>query len=84
MSGENTKRNDTVAEADAMPAEYELEHARAQPNRFAARLPQGHVVGVVLAPDVAEVFDSSESVNRFLRSAIEAMPPRRTEPTPSR
>ncbi len=84
MSGESTKKDALSAEADEMPADYDLDHSRAQPNRFAARLPQGHVVGVVLDPDVAEVFDSSESVNRFLRSAIEAMPRRRTEPTPSR
>jgi hypothetical protein len=59
-----------------MPAEYDLDHSRARPNRFAQRLPRGHVVGIVLDPDVAVVFDSSETVNRFLRSAIEAMPPR--------
>jgi hypothetical protein len=33
-------------------------------------------VAVVLAPDVAQVFDSSKSVNRLLRSVIEAVPHR--------
>jgi len=32
------------------------------------------VVAVVLEPDVAAVFDSSESVNRMLRSVISAIP----------
>jgi len=66
-----------------MPEEYDLDHSSAQPNRFADRLPQGRVVGVVLDPDVAAIFDSSESVNRFLRSAIEAMPARKSDPAPS-
>jgi hypothetical protein len=35
-------------------------------------------VAVVLEPDVAQVFDSSQSVNRLLRSVIEAVPPRRS------
>ena len=42
-----------------MPAEHDLDHSLARPNRFAARLPQGHVVGIVLDSDVAEVFGLS-------------------------
>jgi hypothetical protein len=34
----------------------------------------GPVLAVVLEPDVAAVFDSSESVNRLLRSVISAIP----------
>ena len=34
----------------------------------------GEVVAVVLDPDVATVFDTSESVNRLLRSVLAAMP----------
>lgn len=75
MSAEDTKKA-AIESIDEMPAEYGLDHSRARPNRFAARLPKGHVVGIVLDPDVAEVFESSETVNRFLRSAIEAMPTR--------
>jgi hypothetical protein len=36
----------------------------------------GGVVAVVLEPDVARVFDTSESVNRLLRSVIAAIPAR--------
>jgi len=32
------------------------------------------IVAVVLEPDVAEVFHSSDSVNRILRSVISALP----------
>jgi hypothetical protein len=34
----------------------------------------GPVVAVVLAPDVAAVFDTSEAVNRILRAVISAIP----------
>ncbi len=80
MSDKNTKRNEPISEDVDMPEEYDLDHSRARPNRFADRLPGGKVVGVVLDPDVAAVFESSDAVNRFLRSAIEAMPSRKAEP----
>ena len=59
------------AEADEPRAEYRLDYSKSRPNRFAKGIPAGGR-GVILEPDVAAVFDSSESVNRFLRSAIEA------------
>jgi hypothetical protein len=34
------------------------------------------VVAVVLEPDVAQVFDSSDSINQLLRSVISALPRR--------
>ena len=74
MSARNTKK---IAEgSDEMPTEYPLDHSQATPNRFAARMPRGRVVGVVLEPDVAAVFPTSDAVNRYLRSVIEAMPQR--------
>jgi len=59
-----------------MRSEYRFDYTRARPNRFAQQL-QGKVVTVVLEPDVAKVFDSSESVNRLLRSVISAVPKRK-------
>jgi hypothetical protein len=56
-----------------MRDEYALDYRRSRPNRFAARMAV-NAVAVVLEPDVAAVFDSSESVNRFLRSVISAIP----------
>lgn len=53
--------------------EYRFDYSRARPNPFANRIRDG-CVAVVLEPDVAEVFSSSESVNALLRSVISALP----------
>ena len=60
---------------DGMRAEYEFDYRQGKPNRFASGM-AGGVVAVVLEPDVARVFDTSESVNRLLRSVIAAIPVR--------
>ena len=56
-----------------MRPEYDFSDAR--PNRFAKKFkkPSGGGVLVVLEPDVAEVFDSSEKVNKFLRATLSAV-----------
>ena len=59
--------------AGDMRAEYHFDYRKSRPNRFASRM-QGNVVAVVLEPDVAQVFDTSESVNQLLRSVISAIP----------
>ena len=61
-------------------AEYDLDYAQSRPNRFAARM-SGRVVAVVLEPDVAAVFDTSEAVNRQLRSVIAGLPGDRSRST---
>jgi hypothetical protein len=58
---------------DEMRAHYDFDYSKSRPNPFASQFAEG-VVAVVLDPDVASVFRSSEDVNRFLRSAISAMP----------
>lgn len=58
-----------------MRPEYHFDYAKARPNRFAGRIQAG-AVAVVLDPDVASVFGSSETVNALLRSVISAMPER--------
>jgi hypothetical protein len=58
-----------------MRREYRFDYKKARPNRFAGRFRTG-AVAVVLDPDVASVFGSSNSVNRLLRSLIAAMPER--------
>ena len=65
---------------DMLP-EYELDWSKAKPNPYAARLK--NTVAVVLAPDVARAFPTSESVNTALRSVLAAVP-RRSKPRPSR
>ena len=61
--------------ASEMKAEYHFDYTKARRNRFAARMSAG-TVAVVLDPDVATVFQSSESVNTLLRSVIAAVPGR--------
>lgn len=64
------KRN---APTDELRPHYDFDYSSAKPNRFAPRFAEG-AVAVVLEPDVANVFRSSDAVNKFLRSAIAAMP----------
>ena len=63
----------SVTNRDDLKPEYRFDYAKSKPNRFAAKLSKG-TIAVVLDPDVAAVFKSSESVNELLRSVIAAMP----------
>ena len=58
---------------DAMRKEYRFDYSRAKPNRFREKMSEG-AVAVVLEPDVARIFKSSEAVIDLLRSVIAAMP----------
>ena len=60
---------------EEMRPEYRFDYRKARSNRFAP-LMKGQTVAVVLDPDVAAVFQSSESVNSLLRSVISAIPTR--------
>jgi hypothetical protein len=62
-------------------SEYRFDYAKARPNRFARRARAKSVV-VLLAPDVAKVFKTGESVNDALRAIMKAVP-RRKAATPS-
>ena len=66
----HTKNTSSGRGADELRKEYELDYAKSKPNRFASRL--AGTTLVVLQPDVAEVFQSSQAVNDLLRSAIAA------------
>ena len=59
--------------ADDLLPEYHFDYKKGQPNRFAASCPPGGRL-VVLAPDIAGVFTSAESVNSVLRALISTMP----------
>ncbi len=56
-----------------MRREYHFDYRKSRPNRFAPQM-KGGAVAIVLDPDVASVFGSSESVNSLLRSVIKALP----------
>ncbi len=62
--------------SDDLRSVYRFDYAKARPNRFARKVRAG-AVAVVLDPDVASVFQTSEAVNALLRSVISALP---TEP----
>jgi hypothetical protein len=59
-----------------MRAEYRFDYSKAKPNRFAARAKEGYRT-VLLDPDIASVFQDSESVNTVLRALIATMPKKR-------
>ena len=59
---------------DPLRKEYRFDYRRAKPNRFAQEM-SGGAVAVVLEPDVAAIFKSSQAVNTLLRSVIAAMRP---------
>jgi len=65
------KTSKTKLEDDMKP-EYRFDYSKAKPNRFAEAAEGSRTV--VLEPDVAKVFDSSEAVNKALRALLEAMP----------
>ena len=64
--GSRTKRHD-------MRREYQFDYRRSRPNRFAPLL-KDPSIAIILDPDVASVFCSSESVNSLFRSVINALP----------
>ena len=70
-----TSKPNLRSRRDDLRAEYAFDYGKSRPNRFASRMGE-NAVAVVLEPDVALVFDSSESVNQLLRSVISALPRR--------
>ena len=60
----------TLDNDDLLP-EYDIDYSKAKPNHFAARVKRNTIV---LDDDVADVFDSSEAVNRVLRALIQSLP----------
>lgn len=77
-------KKNPVAEptADEMRSHYEFDYSKSRPNRFADRPKLGRVRSIVLEPDVAEVFHSSNEVNELLRSIITNLPSRRAAKKP--
>ncbi len=55
-----------------MAPEYRFDYKKAKPNRFAARMKDKPLI-VMIEPDVAKVFKSSEQVNKALRALISAI-----------
>ena len=58
---------------EEMASEYRFDYRKAEPNRFAKRMKTEPLI-VVVEPDIAKVFTTSEQVNNALRALISAMP----------
>jgi hypothetical protein len=56
-----------------MASEYRFDYRKAKPNRFAKRMKSEPLI-VMIEPDIAKVFKTSEQVNKALRALISAMP----------
>lgn len=63
-------RNNAVSE---MRPGYHFDYSKARPNRFAEAVSKDSIT-IVLDPDVAEVFTTSEAVNNALRTILSAVP----------
>ena len=68
---EKSKSSETNNQEDDLLPEYDFDYRKARPNRFALKDDQRVVI---LEPDVAEIFKTSESVNEVLRALIATMP----------
>jgi hypothetical protein len=78
------KRSRGIREdSDDLRPEYRFDYAVARPNPYAAAL-KGRAIAVVLEPEVAAAFPTSESVNRALRAVMKAVPRRSARGTPKR
>jgi hypothetical protein len=56
---------------DLLP-EYDFDYSKALKNRFAKS--EEEQITIILDPDIAEIFKTSESVNRALRLLLSAIP----------
>jgi hypothetical protein len=60
---------------DDLRPEYDFDYSKARPNPYAALL-EGRAIAVILAPDVADAFPTSDSVNSALRAVLREAPRR--------
>jgi hypothetical protein len=67
-----TQNDDAVRGADELREHYSFDYSKAKPNRFADRFSE-ESIAVVLDPDVAAVFTTSEAANQALRVLIDAL-----------
>lgn len=59
---------------DDLRPEYRFDYSKARPNSYAARALRQKAI--FLETDIAEIFTTSEQVNKALRALIEAVPAR--------
>ena len=69
-------------EAAELREHYDFDYSKAKPNRFATRLTQEQLM-VVIDPDMAVIFPTSEAVNEALR-VLATVAQNLPHPTPKR
>jgi hypothetical protein len=67
-----TQEDDQESGTRELRTHYKFDYNEAKPNRFAARMGE-ETIAVVLDPDVAAVFATSEEANQALRVLIGAL-----------
>lgn len=73
------KTSETKADkVQEIAAEYRFDYKKAKPNRFASRVENDPLI-VMIDPEVAKIFTTSEEVNKALRALISAMPGKKTK-----
>ncbi|WP_373543794.1 hypothetical protein [Chamaesiphon sp.] len=66
-----TYSNPAPDDEDDLATEYTFDYTKAKPNRFATRDSNSTMTVIVLDEDIAQVFPTSEAVNKALRQLIE-------------
>ena len=59
---------------DDLRPEYHFDYSKAKPNPYADRAMRRRAI--ILEKDLAEIFTTSEQVNKALRALVDAVPPR--------
>jgi hypothetical protein len=73
MKSTSSSKSNPKKQSGDIRAEYRFDYSKAKPNRFAGRSPSRSGI-VLLDPDIAKVFKSSEDVNSALRAILAAIP----------
>ena len=72
MKNTHNSENKQNLEEELLP-EYKFDYKKARPNRFAIQQDEDSIT-VILEPDIAKVFKTSEEVNKALRAILSAIP----------
>ncbi|MCK5720886.1 MAG: hypothetical protein KAH84_13195 [Thiomargarita sp.] len=66
------KSVESIEQNQDMLSEYHFDYSKAKPNRFAKQAETR--ITITLDPDVAQIFTTSEAVNKALRAILVALP----------
>ncbi|MBI2433544.1 MAG: hypothetical protein HYV26_11800 [Candidatus Hydrogenedentes bacterium] len=70
-NSESPEPAEETQEEEMLP-DYDVDFSKSRPNRFAERA----ALSLILEPDLAKVFTTSEAVNKALRAILSAVPER--------